>query len=197
MTPTIRLAQETDANAITDIYAPIVANSHRSFEQAPPTDAEMAERIQGTLPTRPWLVCEHDGEILGYAYASPHNKRGAYQWSVDVSVYVAESWRRRGIASGLYESLCSVLDHQGYVNAYAIIVLPNPESVTFHESMGFERVGVYENVGFKDGKWRDVGHWAYRIQETSGAPTAPTSLEAIDPATLRSALETGVGSIDV
>jgi phosphinothricin acetyltransferase len=105
------------------------------------------------------LVCEYDGHILGYAYASSHKERPAYQWAVDVSVYVDEAWRRKGVASALYESLFALLDVQGLSNAYAVIALPNDQSVAFHESHGFEPVGVYTDVGYKHGEWRDVGHW--------------------------------------
>lgn len=124
-----------DAESVTAIYTPIVEQTHISFETHPPTIGEMAQRIQNTVERLPWLVCEYNGQITGYAYASPHKERTAYQWAVDVSVYVNEVWRRKGIASALYESLFALLDLQGLCNAYAVIALPNPQSVTFHEHM--------------------------------------------------------------
>ncbi|MFC7230813.1 GNAT family N-acetyltransferase [Saliphagus sp. GCM10025308] len=139
MEQTIRLATEGDADAITAIYTPFVEQTHISFETHPPTVEEMAQRIRNTVERLPWLVCEYDGQITGYAYASTHNERPAYQWAVDVSVYVNEAWRRKGIASALYDSLFALLDRQGLRNAYAVIALPNPRSVTFHESRGFEK----------------------------------------------------------
>lgn len=179
MEPTIRLATEGDAEAVTAIYTPIVEQTHISFETHPPTIGEMAQRIRNTVERLPWLVCEYNGQITGYAYASPHKERPAYQWAVDVSVYVNEVWRRKGIASALYESLFALLDLQGLCNAYAVIALPNPQSVTFHESHGFEKVGVYRNVGYKNGKWRDVGHWELPLQSLETPPSPPTPLHEL------------------
>ena len=88
MTALIRLAQEDDAIAIQAIYAPVVRDTAISFEQDPPTVEEMRHRVTTTLARFPWLVCDHDGQVAGYAYASAHRSRAAYDWSVDVSVYI-------------------------------------------------------------------------------------------------------------
>src|SRR5262249_34217558 len=88
MSATMRVARPEDAEAIVTIYTPIVRDTAISFEVEPPTHVEMHERIATTLRRLPWLVCEHQGEVLGYVYASPHRARAAYQWSVDVSVYI-------------------------------------------------------------------------------------------------------------
>lgn len=176
MKPTIRLATEEDAEAITAIYTPVVEQTHISFETRPPTTGETAQRIRTTTQRLPWLVCEYDGQITGYAYASPHKERPAYQWAVDVSVYVDEVWRRKGIANALYTSLFALLNLQGLRNAYAVIALPNPQSIAFHESHEFEKVGVYHNVGYKDGQWRDVGHWELPLQSRPTPPSPPTPL---------------------
>ena len=176
MEPKIRLATGADAEAVTGIYAPVVEQTHISFETTPPTVEEMARRIRTTVERLPWLVCEYDGQLLGYAYASPHEERPAYQWGVDVSVYVDESWRRKGVASALYESLFALLKLQGLGNAYAVIALPNPQSVAFHESHGFEPVGVYTDVGYKNGEWRDVGHWELSLRSLPEPPSPPTPL---------------------
>ena len=197
MTPTIRTATEADGGALAGIYAPVVAGTHVSFETTPPDAEEMARRVRETTTRLPWLVCEHGGEVVGYAYASPHSDRPAYRWSVDVSVYVDGSWRRRGIARGLYESLFSVLRLQGLYNAYAVIALPNEASVRLHEALGFERVGVYERVGYKDGEWRDVGHWGLSLQEPEDPPPPPTPFEDLrDIDACREALGAGESSID-
>ena len=85
----IRTATPDDAAAIAAIYAPIVRHTAISFETEPPSEAEMRERIAKTLASLPWLVAEDAaGEVAGYAYASRHRERAAYQWSVDVTVYV-------------------------------------------------------------------------------------------------------------
>ena len=179
MTPSIRLARPDDAAALRDIYAPVVTETIISFEGEPPTEEEMRRRIEDTLPTHPWLVCERDGEIAGYTYASPHSGRAAYRWSVDVSVYVHQNHRRKGVGRGLYESLFAILDFQGFVNAYAGIALPNEASVALHESLGFEPVGVYEGVGYKHGAWRDVGWWQLQLRDAPDDPEPPTDLNAV------------------
>ncbi|MCO8245891.1 MULTISPECIES: arsinothricin resistance N-acetyltransferase ArsN1 family B [unclassified Haladaptatus] len=195
----IRLVEPADAEAITDIYAPIVRETVISFERTPPDEAEIENRIEATLPTYPWLVCVLDDELLGYAYASPHRSRESYQWSVDVSVYVRSDHHRSGIGRGLYESLFALLREQGYYNAYAGIALPNPGSVGLHESLGFEQIGTYRDVGYKDGAWRSVGWWHLRISEKTDGdeaePTPPRSLSALDGSVRDDAVGLGRGSI--
>ncbi|RBI63142.1 N-acetyltransferase [halophilic archaeon] len=179
MATTIRLATAADAEEMTAIYSPVVENTAVSFETTPPTAEEMASRVRETTGDLPWLACEHEGTVVGYAYASHRNDRPAYRWSVDVSVYVREGRRRRGVARGLYESLFAVLRRQGFCNAVAVIALPNPASVALHEALGFERVGVYEAVGYKHGEWRDVGHWQLSLRPEPDSPSSPTSVDEL------------------
>jgi phosphinothricin acetyltransferase len=172
----IRLATESDAAGIAAIYAPIVASSPISFETEPPTPADMAKRVRDTLVKYPWLVYDDGGEVAGYAYATTHRVRAAYQWSVETSVYVGERFRRRGIGQQLYAALFQVLTAQGYVNAYAGITLPNPASVALHEAVGFTPLGVYHKIGYKVGAWYDVGWWERSLAEYPSAPSAPRLL---------------------
>ena len=169
----IRLAAVGDSEQIAAIYSHFVLNTPVSFESAAPDATETAHRISTILEQYPWLVCDVDGKIAGYAYASQHRIRFHYQWSVDVAVYVHESFRRQGIATALYTTLLGVLPLQGYVSAFAGITLPNPGSVGLHEAMGFTSVGIYRNVGFKLGQWHDVGWWQRTITEL---PSVPHSL---------------------
>src|SRR5690242_12528636 len=114
MPTSIRLAKPADAEAIQAIYAPNVANTPISFELEPPSVAEMARRIETTLAQYPWLVCELDGALAGYAYASQHRARMAYQWAVDVSAYVHSDVRRRRVGQALYVALLDLLRLQGF-----------------------------------------------------------------------------------
>jgi len=173
---TLRLAVPDDAEGIAGIYGPIVESTLISFEADPPSLDEIRSRIQHTLPAHPWLVCDRDGEVAGYAYATQHRVRTGYRWSVDTSVYVHPDDRRRGIGRALYTSLIRVLIAQGYFNAFAGIALPNAGSVGLHESVGFRPLGVYRNVGYKLGGWCDVGWWQLALQPVVDPPQPPLSV---------------------
>jgi phosphinothricin acetyltransferase len=179
MTTSIRVATEADAAAIAAIYRPIVESTVISFEVEPPDEREMRRRIDETTSVYPWLVCEMAGGVAGYAYATKHNVRAAYQWSVNTSVYVHAGFRRSGVGHGLYLSLFAILAAQGYFNAYAGITLPNPASVGLHERMGFEPVGVYRQVGYKLDAWHDVGWWQLTLKAREASPPAPLALDEI------------------
>jgi phosphinothricin acetyltransferase len=175
---TIRIAHPDDAKAIHAIYAPIVSSTVISFELEPPSVTEVADRIASTLERYPWLVCEDErGEVDGYVYASRHRERAAYRWGVDVTAYVRADRRGRGIGKGLYLRLFDELVALGYCQAFAGIALPNAASVALHESVGFEAVGVYRNVGYKLGGWHDVGWWQRALQ----LPTRPSEPRPFSP----------------
>ncbi|MBW8846842.1 MAG: N-acetyltransferase [Burkholderiales bacterium] len=169
----IRTASPDDAAAVAAIYAPVVAHTGISFELDPPDAHEMRSRIEKTLAGLPWLVAEDTaGAVCGYAYAGKHRERAAYQWSVDTTVYVREDMRGQGVGRALYEQLLPLLAELGYFQAFAGIALPNAGSVGLHEAVGFEALGVYRNVGFKNGEWRDVGWWQKTLRPLE-APAAP------------------------
>ncbi len=175
----IRLAQDADVVTIAEIYRPVVESTAISFETIAPGPEEVARRVSETLRSYPWLVCAVEDRIAGYAYATRHRVRSVYQWSVDTSVYIEETYRRRGVGRGLYASLFAILAAQGYCNAYAGIALPNPASVALHESMGFEKIGVYRRVGYKFGQWRDVGWWQRILREHQQSPQEPHDLATV------------------
>ena len=175
----IRLARAADAAAIADIYRPSIESAATSFETIAPDAEEMASRIRGTLERHPWLVCDIEGVVAGYAYATRHRERAAYRWSVDTSVYVSQAFYRLGVGRGLYASLFDILAAQGYVAAYAGIALPNPASVRLHEGVGFVPVGIYRRVGFKLGKWHDVGWWERPLAPRAALPAEPLSLAEV------------------
>lgn len=172
---TIRLAELTDTPAILEIYRPIVRETTISFEVDPPGLIEMQERIAKALLHFPWLVCESEGTVVGYAYGGPYRSRIAYQWSVELSVYVHEAYRKQGVARGLYTSLMALLTHQGFVNAYCGVTLPNEASENLHASMGFNPIGTYEKVGFKMGQWHSVKWWSQPLSDHPVSPEAPIS----------------------
>lgn len=169
---TIRMGEPgRDSGACAAIYAPYVRETVISFEEVPPSAGEMAERMGRTLRTHPWLVEERHGEVVGYAYASPHRDRAAYRWAADVTVYVHAGHHRRGVGRGLYLALLDRLRAQGFRTACAGITLPNDKSVGLHSAMGFVPVGVYRGVGWKLGAWHDVGWW--QLDLATGGPDPP------------------------
>ena len=127
--PHIRTARPEDAREIQAVYAPYVRDTVISFEMEPPTVEEMARRVAATLPMFPWLVWVEDGRVAGYAYASRHKERLAYQWSLDVSAYVHRDFHRRGIGGALYRELLAIVRRQGFCNAYGGITLPNAAGI--------------------------------------------------------------------
>ncbi|MSP94640.1 MAG: N-acetyltransferase family protein [Alphaproteobacteria bacterium] len=155
----IRPATEDDADSILAIYTPIVEQTAISFEDLPPTLEEMKCRILDYSATHAFVVAERKGMLLGYAYGSRHRERSAYRTSADVTAYVAESTRRAGVGRAMYVELLAQLKRKGFHAAFGGIALPNQASIALHESVGFTPVGVYREVGFKLGRWHDVGWW--------------------------------------
>lgn len=186
------MATVQDAAAIRAIYAPFCENTTVSFEMRAPSFEEMEARIRKITEQFPWLVCERDGELLGYGYAGPHRERSAYRWSVDVGVYVEARCRRLGLGRAIYTALFRILGRQGFYKAYAGIVLPNAASVGLHEALGFLPVGVYRGVGYKLGAWRDVGWWQLALQDEQPDPPEPRSVPVIEASPVwRDVLEVG------
>lgn len=176
----IRLANPSDAKSLLAIYAPYIERTSITFETEVPSVEAFGQRIAGYLASWPWLVCEVDGQVAGYAYASRYRERVAYQWSVECSVYVHDNFLRSGIARALYTTLFEILRRQGFRNLYAVINLPNERSVAFHESCGFAYFATYEQVGYKLGLWKNVGWWRLIINDFDDEPSAPILFEKME-----------------
>lgn len=158
----IRSATVADAPRCAEIYAPFVTDSWVSFELEFPGTEEMADRIAKALQSHAWLVAELDGVVMGYACGSEHRTRAAYRTSCDVAVYVDRDQTRQGIGRALYEALLPSLKDRNVHAAFAGIALPNDASIALHRAMGFDPVGIYRQVGWKMGDWRDVA-WFQRL----------------------------------
>lgn len=173
MDTSLRFARPSDATAIRRIYAPYVEETAITFATATPSVSALEAKISKTLGQYPWLVCEREDDgVVGYAYAGPLRERDAYQWATELSVYVDEAAQGDGLGSRLYDALLALLDQQGYASAYGVVTLPNPASVALHESLGFEKVGHFDEVGYKDGAWHDVDWWRLRLSNPA-APDPP------------------------
>jgi len=215
----IRLATTDDAAAVAAIYAPYCDATVISFEETAPSTEEMARRISTIGATRPWIVLESasgpsearsgrasasgggapraseedDARVIGYAYASPHNERAAYRWSVSTAIYIDGSHHRRGAGRALYTTLFALLRQLGYRQATAGITLPNPASVGLHTAFGFAPVGVYRQIGYKMGSWHDVGWYQVEIQPASARPADPRSVgEVVETSDWHDAVRRGL-----
>jgi L-amino acid N-acyltransferase YncA len=179
--PRLRLAGPADAAEVATIYAPFCLGTAVSFETTPPDEDRMRERISTLTQRYPWLVAVSEtGEVLGYAYAGKHRERAAYRWSVDFTAYLAPEAKRRGIGTALYHALMKICQSLGYYRAFAAITLPNEASVRLHEKIGFRAIGVYRRVGFKLGRWHDVGWWSLDLlPERELPPSEPRSIPDI------------------
>jgi phosphinothricin acetyltransferase len=165
---------DRDAAACAAIYAPSVEATPISFELVPPDAAEFARRIAKYSATHQFLVAEEGGEVIGYAYACRWAERAAYDWAVETSVYVAAAHHGKGVGRALYTELFERLAAQGFRIAVAGVTLPNPASIGLHESMGFEPIGSLRNIGFKQGRWHDVGYWQRSLASLGdGDPKPP------------------------
>ena len=170
-----RMATDEDMQGMLEIYAPIVENTHTSFEYEVPTLEDFTRRVTDYARRLPWLVCRLEDKVVGYAYAVQLRGRISYTWSVELSVYVAPEFFGKGVGRALYKCLMRVLKLQGARNFYAVIALPNDISEKFHLNLGFKKIGVFNEVGFKD-RWIDIA-W-YLIQEDNSEP--PGELLSMD-----------------
>lgn len=151
----VRFAKPDDSAALLKIYDQYI-KTPITFECALPTEAEFSERIRNISKCYPYLVCEENDRIVGYAYANRHMVREAYQWNAELSVYLDPSFTSRGLGKKFYRILIEILKLQGVKTVYGCMTLPNVKSEALHEKLGFKLIGTYQNAGYKDGKWHDV-----------------------------------------
>ncbi|MCT1367409.1 GNAT family N-acetyltransferase [Kocuria sp. HSID16901] len=156
MNSVIRRAAKADAEACASIYRPYVENTDITFETVAPSSADMEERIASALETHEWLILEDDGEVAGYAYAGTFNPRASYQWACEASVYMDGARRSNGGGTRLYTELLNRLRQKGFRRVMGGVTQPNDASNRLHQKFGFELIGTYTKVGWKNGAWHDV-----------------------------------------
>ncbi len=171
----VRLATVEDGAACATIYGPFVEGTSISFELEPPTADEMAARISKTTTRTPWLVVEVDGTVRGYAYGTRHRDRAAYDWTVESTVYVDRAFAGRGIGRAAMTALLEVLRLQGFHLVVAGITQPNAASTALHRSLGFERIGEFGAIGWKEGRWHGVEWYGLELgpRDLPPAPIRP------------------------
>ena len=176
---TIRFADRGDAAAIAALYAPYVEGSAVSMEDSAPTAQDMAARIAGGGDHYPWLVSEEEGRIIGFASASRFRPRQGYRFTVETSVYVVPDRQGAGLGRALYTALIDLLVRQGFTQAIAALTEPNPGSAGLHRAIGFKKCGTYGQVGWKLGRWWDIGLWQRALAEQQTPPAEPKPFREI------------------
>lgn len=155
----IRPVQPADAQALADIYNPYIRDTTITFEEEPVTAEEMAARIAKVTATHPWLVCEEEGRVVGYAYSSVWRARAAYRHATETAIYFAMEQCGKGHGVALYQALLDELRQRGFHLVLGGLALPNEASVRLHEKLGFRKAGHMREAGRKFNRWIDVGFW--------------------------------------
>ncbi|URZ05655.1 GNAT family N-acetyltransferase [Clostridium felsineum] len=166
----IRIVRDCDIKEILNIYKPFIENTAITFDYEVPSIESFKDKVIGISKKYIYLVCEIDDKIVGYSYASTFNERAAYDWAVDLSIYVDDRYQKRGVGKALYYTLIEILKLQGYCNMYALVTASNLRSKSFHEYFGFKLSGTYHKSGYKFEKWHDVDVFEKIIEENSNSP---------------------------
>ncbi len=175
----IRMATLEDAASIYAIYEPYIMNTAITFEYDPVPLDSFHQRIASVLKQFPWLVCEKEGRILGYAYCGRFKERAAFDWDCECSVYIDEKEHRRGIATMLYQKLFELVYAQGYYTIYALITHSHATSIALHKKFGFTELGVYENTGYKFGQWWGLLVMEKRLRSFEEEPKKPKTIHEV------------------
>lgn len=172
----IKFVSKQDCSAILNIYSQYICTPI-TFEYLLPPKSEFARRIENISAQYPYLACVDGGHIVGYAYAHRQMERPAYQWNAELSIYMDQAYTSKGFGRTLYGTLIKILQLQGVKTVYGGVTLPNEKSENLHLSVGFKRIGIYRNTGYKNGKWHDVAWFEKQISpyEINPSPFIPIS----------------------
>lgn len=176
----IRMIQKNDIKRVLDIYAPYILNTTITYEYEVPSIESFTKRVENITKQYPYLVCECDGLVIGYAYASDYHTRTAFSWDCELSIYLDSNYSNRGIGRKLYATLIDFVTKQGYYNAYGVVSFPNDNSEKLHNSFGFKSVGVHKNVGFKFDKWLSLNYYIKRLRDFDKPKSFPKNVKDIE-----------------
>jgi L-amino acid N-acyltransferase YncA len=156
----VRAATEADADALAAIYGDAVLHGFGTFEEEPPSAADMDSRRRAVQEQGlPYLVAELDGQVRGFAYAGPFRPRAAYRYTLEDSVYVSPDAKGKGVGRAVLSAVIEACEALGIRQLMAVIGdSGNSGSIGLHRSLGFEQTGVGRSVGFKHGRWVDIVH---------------------------------------
>lgn len=160
---TIREVKLEDVTQLLDIYGYYVCNTAITFETQIPTKEDFIERIKSITAKYPYLVAEANGKILGYSYAHAYNTREAYDWCVEMTIYLDKDCRGAGLGKKLYEKMEECLKSMNIKNLYSCIAATNKPSkyltnasIDFHKALGYEINANFKQSGYKFNEWFDM-----------------------------------------
>lgn len=190
-----RRATEDDVVSILAIYAPYVTDSAITFEYDVPSEEEFRQRIRTISAEYPYFVCESDGQIIGYAYAHRHMERAAYQWNAEISIYIRQGFTGKGFGKTMCQTLIDILRLQGIRNVFSCVTIPNERSAHLHHSMEFSTEGIFQNAGYKCGKWQTIAWFRKNIAPYTNEPAPFLPISRIDRQLIDSILEKNAASL--
>ena len=177
---TFRMADVSDAEELLSIYKPYVTDTAITFEYEVPSIEVFKNRIKETLEGYPYIVCEYKDKIVGYAYAHRYGERAAFQWDVELSIYLDMNYKSLGIGKILYNKVIEILKLQNVQNIYACITSANDKSIKFHEKMGFEFIGIFKDTGYKFDQWYDITWLGMRVKDKNEKPEKVKNIKDVD-----------------
>lgn len=175
-----RLADVSDTKEILDIYAPYITDTAITFEYDIPSIEEFRGRIEHISLEYPYVVCTYKDEIIGYAYAHRYGERAAYQWDVELSIYLDMNYKSLGVGKLLYNKLIEIVKLQNVRNIYACITSANEKSLKFHEKLGFEFIGIFKNTGYKFDSWYGVNWMGIAVGDINEKPEPVKMINEVD-----------------
>lgn len=183
-----RLADVSDTKEILDIYAPYITDTAITFEYDIPSIEEFRGRIEHISLKYPYVVCTYKDEIIGYAYAHRYGERAAYQWDVELSIYLDMNYKSLGVGKLLYNKLIEIVKLQNVRNIYACITSANEKSLKFHEKLGFEFIGIFKNTGYKFDSWYGVNWMGIAVGDINEKPEPVKMINEVDSKLIKNIL---------
>ena len=170
---TIRASVDEDIPTITQIYNHYILQTNSTLELTALTTDEMNNRRVATLSRdMPYLVAQHEGSVVGYAYCDWFKLRSAYRFTAEVSIFLHQDMCGKGFGRQLLTALISEAEKKGVRKLIAGIGDPtNERSFALHHSCGFTHVATFKSAGWKFNRWLDVTFLERSIGE--GDRTAP------------------------
>ena len=184
----IRLATCDDADHIRTVYEPYL-HTPITFEEELPSPEAFCARMADIISFYPCLVIEHNGRIIGYAYAHRQAEREAYGWNAELSVYLANEAHGHGLGSLLYRTLIELVRMQGVKCAYALVTIPNAASERLHEAFGFTLMGTQRNAGYTCASWRDVAWYTLPLASFDEDPVPVAAFPTLENPAICSVIE--------